>query len=124
MSTPPYILERVRGRPHRTKATIQREDFTSLDETCVSECLTFLQDVLALPIEQLKAADDIVALVQPPKTRNPVRWYFMRSEFESVIDELESEISYRERSRGQSQEEQKRLGMPRTLEQIVRRWCV
>lgn len=61
----------------------------------LEESLSVFQQEYGVPVSVLRPADRLDLFTTPPKTRNPLRWFFTRAAYEDSTSELNYRLKKR-----------------------------
>jgi hypothetical protein len=114
-----YITARVGERDDLELSALAREEFAEFPQLEVLECLRILHEDIFLPVGVLRPGDDILELMIPPPTYNPLKWLKWRMTYEDSVGELRSRFRDALRCASSWPAPIGRL----TLHELVRLWC-
>jgi hypothetical protein len=83
------------------------------------QCLRVFEEEYGIPIGLLRPADPLKIFLEPPRTRNPIRWLFNRAAIEDRTSELSYTLKLRREHIGVSP---RPLVVPQSVEDYVLAW--
>jgi len=90
-----------------------------LPKHCVFDCLNLIEIEYQLPAGLIRPSDSLQKLLKPVATKNPIRWFFYRSQEEDRESELNYQLNKRLRQYGTFEAWQKF----ETIGDYVHAWC-
>jgi hypothetical protein len=92
--------EQILGRfPQREPLSLEeslRAHWTEFNQNAAKAVLELIEDEYGIPAGTLRPSDPLRLLLEPVKVRNPLQWLF----FQSRSEDLQSELEYQLRRRG------------------------
>lgn len=71
-----------------------------IPEDALMQGLSVFKEEYGVSVGRLRPSDSLALFTEPPRTRNPIRWLFVRAAFEDRTSELNYRLAKRLRSIG------------------------